>query len=49
MSEYPGDEKDNTFTWLSSPYNPFKVPNPQNVQTHSNNSPAIADKLFEYV
>ena len=25
MSEYPGNEKNNTFTWLSSLYNPFKV------------------------
>ena len=49
MSKYSWDEKDSTFTWFSSLYNPFKVPNPQNVQTHSNNSPATADELFEYV
>ena len=24
MSEYPWNEKSNTFTWLSSLYNPFK-------------------------
>ena len=24
MSEYPWNEKNNTFTWLSSLYNPFK-------------------------
>ena len=24
MSEYPWNEKNNTFTWLSSFYNPFK-------------------------
>ena len=24
MSEYPWKEKNNTFTWLSSLYNPFK-------------------------
>ena len=27
----------------------LQVPNPQNGQTHSNNSPAVADKLFESV
>ena len=26
MSEYPWNEKNNTFTWLSSLYNPFKWP-----------------------
>ena len=25
MSEYPWNEKNNTFTWLSSLYNPFKT------------------------
>ena len=25
MSEYPCNEKNNTFTWLSSLYNPFKL------------------------
>ena len=25
MSEYPWDEKNNTFTWLSSLYSPFKL------------------------
>ena len=24
MSEYPWNEKNNTFTWISSLYNPFK-------------------------
>ena len=24
MSEYPWNDKNNTFTWLSSLYNPFK-------------------------
>ena len=24
MSEYPSNKKNNTFTWLSSLYNPFK-------------------------
>ena len=27
MSEYPWNKKNNTFTWLSSPYNPFKMGN----------------------
>ena len=27
----------------------LQVPNPQNGQTHSNNSPAVAGKLFESV
>ena len=27
MSEYPWNEKNNTFTWLSSLYNPFKTIN----------------------
>ena len=25
MSEYPWDEKNNTFTWLSSLYSPFRL------------------------
>ena len=25
MSEYPWNEKNNTFTWLSSLYNPFNI------------------------
>ena len=25
MSKYPWNEKNNTFTWLSSLYDPFKV------------------------
>ena len=25
MSEYPWNKKNNTFTWLSSLYNPFKI------------------------
>ena len=29
MSEYPWNEKNNTFTWLSSLYNPFKNAYPQ--------------------
>ena len=29
MSEYPWNEKNNTFTWLSSLYNPFENAYPQ--------------------
>ena len=33
MSEYPWNEKNNTYTWLSSLYSPFKFPAQKNCHT----------------
>ena len=53
MSEYPSNEKNNTFTWLSSLYNPFMITEylyyliPSDRQTNNTQNLAFIDLLLQ--